>query len=122
MFSVKVDLVNDLIEAELGGMMSTDEVGAYIAELRRLFILNKLRSPAMIIDLSNCPIQSQDMIHAMGQHMTTTPKTRALAIVTESSLARMQVRRLFKQPYARITATIAEGRAWVLHGTEPVTV
>lgn len=101
--------------------MTTEEVDTYISEIKRQFVLNKLRSYAMVIDVTKCPIQGQDMIRVMGEHMATMPKARALAIVTGSSLARMQVRRLFTQPYARITATVAEGRAWVIDGIEPVT-
>lgn len=122
MYVIEVDRLNELIEVRLGGMMPLDEVASYIGELKRLFIAHRLRSYAMVIDVSDCPIQSQDMIQAMGQHMATMPKARALAIVTGSSLARMQVRRLFKQPYARITANQAEGRAWVLQGIEPTTM
>ena len=54
--------------------------------------------------------------------MATMPKAKALAVVTGDLLARMEVRRLFTQPYARITATVAEGRAWVIDGTEPQAV
>ena len=122
MFNIEIDKSNNLVEATLAGMMPIEEAAAYAAELKRQFILNKLRSYVMVIDVSDCPIQSQDLIQSMGQHIASMPKARALAIVTGSSLARMQVRRLFKQPYARITANIAEGRAWVLSGTEPVTV
>lgn len=119
MYVIEVDRPNELIEVRLGGMMPPDEVTSYINELKRLFIAHRFRNYTMVIDVSDCPIQSQDMIQAMGQHMATMPKARALAIVTGSSLARMQVRRLFKQPYARITANRAEGRAWVLEGIEP---
>lgn len=79
----------------------------------------KLDAYAMVIDVSECPIQLQEMIKAMGQHMSTMPKARALAVVTGSSLARMQIRRLFTQPYARIVKTVEQGRAWVVSGTEP---
>jgi len=119
MYTIHIDPRHDLIEVTLGGMMSLDEVANYIAELRREIINHRLRSYAMVIDVSHCPIQSQDMIVAMGRHMAEMPKARALAIVTGSSLARMQVRRLFTQPYARVTASVAEGRAWVIDGTEP---
>ncbi|RYE99533.1 MAG: hypothetical protein EOO77_35380 [Oxalobacteraceae bacterium] len=121
MYTIKVDKRLGLVEANLGGMMTTEEVATYVADLKRAFIEHRLHSYAMVIDVSSCPIQSQDMIQAMGQHMATMPKARALAIVTGSSLARMQVRRLFTQPYARITANVCEGRSWVLYGTEPVT-
>lgn len=119
MYSIRINKALDLVEVELGGMMSTDEVVSYIAELKHQFLVRKLRSYVMIIDVSKCPIQSQDMIASMGRHMATMPKARSLAIVTGSSLARMQVRRLFTQPYARVTATTDEGRAWVLDGIEP---
>ncbi|WP_143090214.1 hypothetical protein [Sphingomonas rubra] len=46
-----------------------------------------MRDYVMAIDVSDMPIQAQEMIHAMGQHMATMPKARALAIVTGKSLA-----------------------------------
>lgn len=120
MFHIRVLRHHELIEVDLRGMLGIEEVADYIAELKRQFVINNLHSYAMVIDVTDCPIQSQDMICAMGAHMATMPKARALAIVTGSSLARMQVRRLFTQPYARIVATVDEGRAWVLCGTEPL--
>jgi hypothetical protein len=99
--------------------MSTQEVADYIGELRSTIAFWRLDSYAMVINVSDCPIQLQEMIKSMGAHMATMLKARALAIVTGSSLARMQIKRLFTQPYARIVSTIEEGRAWVLSGTEP---
>lgn len=119
MYEVKVDKPRALIEVRLGGMMTVEEVGAYIAELQRVFIANRLRTYVMVIDVSACPIQSQDMIAAMGTHMAKMPKARALAVITGSSLAKMQVRRLFTQPYTRVVTTRSDGLAWVLQGIEP---
>jgi hypothetical protein len=119
MYRIEVDAANGVVEATLGGLMSTQEVAAYIGELRSTIASCRLDSYAMVIDVSDCPIQLQEMIKSMGAHMATMPKARALAIVTGSSLARMQIKRLFTQPYARIVSTIEEGRAWVLSGTEP---
>lgn len=119
MYQIHVDKPHEVIEVQLGGMMTVEEVAEYIAELQRLFIVHKLRTYAMVIDVSDCPIQSQDMIAAMGKHMAAMPKARALAVVTGSSLAKMQVRRIFTQAYTRIVTNIAEGRAWVFHGEEP---
>jgi len=119
MYEIAVDPAHDLLEVTLGGMMSVEEVADYIHALRRTIVEHRLRRFAMVIDVSACPIQSQTMIAAMGRHMATMPKARALAVVTGSSLARMQVRRLFTQDYARVTATVEEGRAWVISGTEP---
>jgi hypothetical protein len=119
MYDIQVDRAHSVIEATLSGMMTTEEVGAYIADLKRTFVANNLCSYSMVIDVSQCPIQQQNIIKAMGVHMASMPKARALAVVVGSALARMQVRRLFTQPYARIVATFEEGRAWVVSGTEP---
>lgn len=121
MYDIKVDPRVELIDVKLGGMMTVAEVDAYICDLKAAFIRYRLRSFAMIIDVTACPIQQQDMLRAMGEHMRSMPKSRAIAIVTGSSLARMQVRRLFTQPYARIVATSVEGYAWAIDGIEPET-
>lgn len=119
MYHIEVDRAAGVISATLAGMMTQDEVALYIAALKRAFVANHLHAYAMVIDVSDCPIQQQDTVQTMGMHMATMPKARSLAIVTGSSLARMQIRRLFKQPYARIVATVEEGRAWVYEGVEP---
>ena len=109
--------------AEQAGVSDVGVLKSYInvlpEHLKRRFIAHRLRRYRMIIDVSDCPIQSQQMIGEMGRHMATMPRAYALAVVTGSSLARMQVRRLFTQSYVRITATVEEGRAWVLSRIEP---
>lgn len=122
MFKVITDKAKRLIEVELTGMMGNDEVASYIAEIKRQFIANRLREYVMVIDVTDMPIQTQDMVRAMGEHMASMPKAQAIAIVTGKSLARMQIRRLFTQPYARVVANVPEGRAWVLDGVEPATI
>ena len=119
MYHIHVDRAHSVLQATLSGMMTTDEVIAYIADLKQAVIANGLRSYSMIIDVTRCPIQQQDMIQTMGNHMAAMPKANALAVVVGSALARMQVRRLFAQPYSRIVANVEEGRAWVVSGVEP---
>jgi hypothetical protein len=89
-YEIRVDRANELIEVTLGEMMSLDEVSNYITELKRQIRFFELPSYALRIDVSQCPVQAQDMIGAMGQHMATMPKAPALAVVTRSALARMQ--------------------------------
>ena len=119
MFDIKIDQAQQLVEVRLDGLMGVDEVTECINELRRQFIANRLRSYVMVIDVSAMPIQTQDMIRTMGEHMAGMPKARAIAVATGSSLARMQIRRLFTQSYARVTSTVEQGRAWVMDGVEP---
>jgi len=120
MHAITVDSPHQLIEVVLSGTMTVAETSAYMADLRAAMGRHRLEAGyRMVIDVSGCTIQTQDMVQAMGGHMAAMPKAAALAVVTASPLARMQVRRLFTQPYARIAATREEGRAWVLLGREP---
>ncbi|WP_267397157.1 MULTISPECIES: STAS/SEC14 domain-containing protein [unclassified Sphingomonas] len=121
MYRIAVDRRRGLVEVTLGGLLSVEETTTYINDLRRAFVVNKLRAPySMVVDVSACNIQAQDMIKAMGEHMVSMPKATAIAIVTGSSLARMQIRRLFTQPYARIVSTQEEAHAWIHSGVEPL--
>ncbi|MEH3046169.1 hypothetical protein [Sphingomonas adhaesiva] len=120
MYQIVLDGEQSVINVTLSGMMTLDEVAAYITDVRRTCVANRLREYAMVIDVRDCPIQQQDTIKAMGAHMATMPKARSLAVVTGSSLAKMQIRRLFTQPYARIVNTIEEGQAWVVQHVEPL--
>ena len=120
MYTIVIDTDRNVVHATLSGLMTLGEAANYVRELQRKFVHYKIHAGyGMIIDVTDCPIQSQDLIKAMGEHMSTMPKAGALAIVTGSSLARMQVRRLFTQSYARIVATVADGRAWAVDGIEP---
>lgn len=62
MYDIHVDHRHSVIEATLSGMMALDEVTAYIVDLKQAFVGNRLRSYAMVIDVSDCPIQRQDMV------------------------------------------------------------
>lgn len=110
----------ELVEVRLSGSISPDQVMEGIAAFKRELALSGLRRYGLVLDVTDSPIQSQEMVRVMGEQMVVMPKAQALAIVTVSSLAKMQIRRLFTQPYARIVPTIEDGRAWVLHGTEPL--
>lgn len=119
MYRIEGNHSEGVLIATLSGMMTVAEVGSYIEDVKRAFVTHRLRQYAMVIDVSACPIQHQDVIRAMGEHMASMPKATALAVVTGSSLAKMQVRRLFTQSYARIVDNVADGMAWVRDGREP---
>jgi hypothetical protein len=120
MYQIDVDGPSSVVNVKLGGMMSVEEVAGYIAELYRICVSQRLTDYAMVIDVRDCPIQQQGVIKAMREHMARMPKARAIAIVTGRSLAKMQVRRLFTQPYARIVDDVEQGRAWVMRREEPI--
>lgn len=120
MYKIEADAARNLVEVTLSGMLDPDEVRTYITDLRHAMAANRIHAGyRLVIDVTTCTIQTQDMIQTMGEQMKAMPKAGAIAIVSASQLARMQIRRLFQQDYARIVRNVAEGRAWVLDRQEP---
>ena len=107
------------IEVRLMGLMSRAGIAACAGDMRQAVIAFCLREYAMIVDLTDRPIQPHTNIAAMVENMAKMPRARAIAIVMGSSPVRIQARRLFAQRHARITDTLAKGRVWALEGTEP---
>lgn len=120
MYKIEADAARNLVEVTLSGMLNPDEVRTYITDLRHAMAVNRIHAGyRLVIDVTTCTIQTQDMIQTMGEQMKAMPKAGAIAIVSASQLARMQIRRLFQQDYARIVQNVEEGRAWVLERQEP---
>lgn len=121
MYGIHVNASSNLIEIEFKGLLAPDEAAAYIAAVRHAMVTRGLKAGyRMLIVISDCPIQPQDTIKVLAEHIEAMPKASRIAVVTGSSLAKMQMRRLFKQPYARIVSDEVDGRAWVLSGVEPI--
>lgn len=120
MHHVAIEPSSATVEVTLSGLMSPGEVDAYMIDLRQAIACHRLDAHyGIVVDVTGCTIQTQDVIRTMGAHMATMPRARAIAIVATSSLARMQIRRLFVQDYARIVATREQARGWVIDGREP---
>ena len=119
MYKITVDRGHALIKLEMRAMLDVADAARLVSELIEQVAEAKFESYALILDIAECPVQSQDMIAAMGQHLTRMKRVRAIAIVTGTMLARLQVRRIFSQPFTRFTSTYDEGLRWVLSGIEP---
>nr|WP_246359441.1 hypothetical protein [Sphingomonas yantingensis] len=101
------------------GMLSPAEADRLVADLIARITAERMSSYALIIDVSRCPVQAQDMIAAMRGHLGGMKNARAVAVVAGSMLVRLQLQRIFDQPFTRIANSYDEARAWVLSGQEP---
>lgn len=119
MYKITVDRGHALVKIEMRAMLDVADSARLVSELIAQITEARLESYALILDISQCPVQSQEMIAAMGQHLTLMKRVRAIAIVTGTMLARLQVRRIFSQPFTRFTSTYDEALRWVLSGAEP---
>ncbi len=91
MLSISVDAASNLVAVRMSGMMAAEQVAGYVDELHRQIVHSRLRQYVLLIDITDCPIQSQSTMVAMGERMAKLPRATAIAIVTGSSLARLQV-------------------------------
>ena len=120
MYTIHVSHNANLVEVGFRGLLTPEEAIERVRAFADL-IANKGLPVGyrLLIDVRNCEIQPQDTIRAIALQITSLPKASRIAVVTESPLARFQIRRVFTQPYARIVGTIEQGRAWTVSGIEP---
>jgi hypothetical protein len=122
MYSVQIDLDRSIIDTALAGFLSAEDVQGYVRDVQAALILNQFyRGYALIVDVGGCAIQPQATLSALAQHMAAMPKARRIAVVVGTTPAISQVRRLFRQDYARIVPTRQHGLAWILSGIDPAT-
>jgi len=119
-FSVHTQADRGLLILELSGFFTVEEVAAFAAA--RDTALATLGTPpnrhVTLCDVSECKIQPQDIVETF-RAMLIDPKVAAarLAIVTGSSLARMQVRRLVDRPNLAFFTARREAERWLFAET-----
>lgn len=119
-YTVSIDRSRKLLRVSLGGFFSVSDVVALERDKRAaLAELNCGRNRHFsLIDVSECKLQPQDVVAAFQVAIADQRyMARKIAFVTESSLARMQVRRIVRRDDADIFQTIADAEAWLF---EPV--
>lgn len=114
MYKITVDSSCSIIEVVVAGLLSLDEVLAYCAEVEPL--IAKCAAKAgyrMLIDLSECAIQTQEVVGAFLTHAARMPKARASAIITGRSIIRMQIRRVMAGRELGIFDNRSAALAWL---------
>ncbi|MBY0300975.1 MULTISPECIES: hypothetical protein [Sphingomonas] len=119
MYKIVVDRTHTLIRLDVTGMLTAAVADQLAGDMIARVMEAQLESYVLIIDISRCPVQSQDIIGLIGGHLTKMKRARGVAIVTGSTLVRLQLRRIFDQPFTRFAATHAEALDWLLSAKEP---
>ena len=70
MYKITVDRGHALVKIEMRAMLDVADSGRLVSELIAQITEARLASYALILDIAQCPIQSQEMIAAMGEHLT----------------------------------------------------
>lgn len=115
MFTIQTDPRCRLIRITLCGMLTVADVKElYRQEHAAILAMGcPLGEQLVLVDLSECPLQLQDIVAAFQQAMNSSAKAKRLALVTGSSLARMQARRITSRADAALFETEDEALAWL---------
>lgn len=119
-FSIDLEPRRDLVRIRLCGFFSVDDIGRFQAELllahRRLGCGRK-GGPLTINDISGMAIQSQDVVPRWSAFLADPAhRSRRLAFVVASTLARMQLERVIGGRDAQVFTDAAEAERWLFTG------
>ncbi|MBA3880786.1 MAG: hypothetical protein C0500_13840 [Sphingobium sp.] len=115
-FSFDVDPARDLVIITLGGFFSRADINAFL--LARELAHARLRcgpnQHVTLADVRAIQIQAQDIVAAWGDVLSGTAyRSRKLAFVQASTLARMQLQRAAAMRDVRYFTAMADAEAWL---------
>ena len=115
-----VDFRHDLnlLDVAWTGLMTEAAAHAYVEELTGRFVREGFRTGYRLrMDFSRVAVQPQEAVLTINSRFRSFPRASRIAIVTRSSITRLQVRRLMPQPYLSIFDTAEAALAWLVQGT-----
>ncbi len=123
-FSIDVDPARDLVRIRMGGFFTPEDIAAFLAartEAHRKLACGR-NQHLTINDIRDMKIQSQEIVEAFRSMLSASDayRSRRLAFVVASTLARGQVGRALAGRNARCFEDIAEAEAWLFSDREDV--
>ena len=115
-FTIELDPSRDLVRIRLSGFFSVDDVGRFQAELQlahRRLGCGRGGGPLTINDISGMAIQSQDVVARWSAFLADPAhRSRRLAFVVGSTLARVQLQRAIGGLCRAVTKQATGTPAW----------
>ncbi|PCD03905.1 hypothetical protein COC42_06140 [Sphingomonas spermidinifaciens] len=116
MYSITTEPARKLVRLKLMGMLSREQVAALYHE-EHLAIRAMHCRPGdhlCIVDLTECPLQLQDVANAFQLGIKSDAKAKRLAMFTGQALGRMQARRIARErDEVMIFERREEAEAWL---------
>lgn len=114
-YQIEVLRAGTLVSSTLAGFFSLSDTAAYVEEAERTIqtCFRQHGHYRMLLDVSGCAIQSQDVIAAFIAHVQRMPVSSRSAIVVGSSVVRMQVRRVMDRPNVAVFENLTDALVWV---------
>ena len=122
MITTRVKQDARLLIVTLQGLLGADELGAFLEKRQRAVHDAGFRDEAygILYDASACSVLPRD-VAAMFQNPDerSTPRPKRVAVVVNGALARLQARRIVKNPNAGYFSSFSEAFAWFGRGASP---
>ena len=121
-YSIDVDPVRDLVHIRLSGFFDLATIAAFDRARRPAYarLTCGPNQQLTLCDISGCNLQSQEAVAAFrGVLAERSLFSRRLALLTGSSLARMQARRILDRDTVACFVEEADAMAW-LFAPDPV--
>lgn len=116
MFKIVRDVSHNLIDVRLSGFFEVADAEEYVAAIKDMFFRARMAAGyRIIIDCSECQLQKQEVLAVFAKHMAEFPKAKRIAVVTGSSLIRMQIKRVMTQSYMEIFEDRQAAHHWVIN-------
>jgi hypothetical protein len=121
MFSISTEPQRKLIRLKLSAMLSREQVAElYRQEHHAILAMGcPLGEHLCIVDLTECPLQLQEVAQAFQAEIGSKGKAKRLALFTGNALARMQARRIARErDDVAIFELREDAEAWLFAGEE----
>jgi len=115
MFTIDTQSEHKLVRIKLSGMLTLEEVQELYRQehdaIRRMGCV--LGEQIVLVDITECPVQMQPIVSAFQATMDRPDRAWRLAMVTGSSLSRIQARRVAKREHVVMFDTPAQAEEWL---------
>ncbi|RYF11175.1 MAG: hypothetical protein EOO77_19980 [Oxalobacteraceae bacterium] len=122
-FLIDPDVAREYVRIRLFGFFNVEDIECFEAEL--LLVHQQMGcghrgGPLTVTDVTDMSIQSQEVVRRWGEFLANPAhRSRRLAFVTGSTLARMQLERASAGRGARVFTDGAEAERWLFAGEAP---
>jgi len=116
-FAIEPDVAREFVRIRLFGFFSVDDIERFEAELlsvHQRMGCGRRGGPLTVTDVTAMCIQSQEVVSRWGEFLANPAhRSRRLAFVTGSTLARMQLERASAGRGARVFTDAVEAERWL---------
>lgn len=120
MYTIRFQPERSLLDIAWHSIFLADQVPGYAEQCLKQFLSEGLKPGYLLrMDMRESAVQPRDTLASFAHSFRDFPKASRIAVVTASTLQRMQVLRVMTQPYLRVFDDTDLALAWLLEEGAP---